>query len=119
MQAYYNKMRCRAAQVRGFKITSVVHRNAEIDAEGFRKESFIVHGGWHTLLYNQFPDQKRQENVVYTVPDLWIVERYSMAEDEVKYSVIEDAVFRQNFILDDDPPKLIEGHGFERPRSVA
>lgn len=119
MKHYYNKSRCMAAPVRSFKITNITHRNVEIDAEGFKQENRILHGGWNTVLYEEFP-KKREAGVVYSIPGLWVVQRYDIASDELKFSVIEDAVFQEHFFLDSDEPiKFVEGQSFERPRKAA
>jgi hypothetical protein len=118
MKHYYNKAACMAAPVRSFKITNITHRNVEIDAEGFYQENRILHGGWNTVLFDGYP-KRREEGIVYSIPGLWVVQRYDLASDELKFSIIEDSVFQQNFYPDNEPSKFIEGKSFERPRRIA
>jgi len=117
MKPFYNKARCHAAKIISFSFENEDAYEMWVDIEGGPLTKRKIHGGWNLIRFEEYP-KRRQPMIEHRPDNFWLIERYDMSMDEMKYSVVEDAVFQEQF-YPDYPPQLVEGHSFERPRKVA
>lgn len=116
MKPYFCKSRCNAARIIEFVVSDDYKITVDVQGGPLRVD-LPINGGW-LLIERDENNNRRQRMIEYKTNNLWLVERYDIACDGLKYNVVEDAVFQKQFFADDEP-KFVEGHSFELPRRTA